>query len=567
MSLAQRHLDISKARTLAGILRLRANSDGADEPALRYHIGKSWRTLSWRQYWAEACRAASALESVGVRRGARILLLTPDVTPCVRFIFGAWILGAVPIQVGLPYRITDPVQFVAQLRGLAKKLDATRLVVSGPLAAFADGAEREGTLPIHVAEQLFDRCTEPDTSALPDPDAAPDPALIQLTSGSTGHPRGVVIPHEHLVRHLRAMSLALRSPDHAVGVTWLPLHHDMGFIGGLLYPLYNGFVDHLFSPLDFRQNPFVWLEALSEVRATISPAPPSGFALALRMAKKAVAAELDLSSWECAMVGAEPIPADLLQSFADQLAPCGFRLKSFFPVYGLAEATVAVTFPKLHEAPSIDRVSRAAIEEAGRAVVVHEAAPDALSLVGCGAALPGTDLRIVDDDGRELEERRVGEIVFRSNSAMTGYYGEEPRTFVDEDGFIHTGDLGYRANDDLYITGRKKDIIIKGGLNLMPWAIEEIAGSVAGVRSGCVVALGLRDDRLATERVVVVAETKLDMSEHVDLTTRVRSALNSRGILVDQVLFVKPGRLPKTTSGKLNRSRAAIEMREGRFQD
>ncbi|WP_234023533.1 AMP-binding protein [Sorangium cellulosum] len=404
----------------------------------------------------------------------------------------------------------------------------------------------------------------PPAGALPDPDAAPGPALIQLTSGSTGHPRGVVIPHERLMLHLAAMSerLPVRG-EGAGGVSWLPLHHDMGLLGGLLFPLFNDFPVHMLSPLEFRTRPFSWLADMSRIRGVISLGPPSAYAICIGLARRAAEAGLDLGAWRCAMIGAEPISPALLRRFADAFAPCGFRLEAFFPVYGLAEATVAVTFPELLAPPRVLTVDRGLLEREGR---VEQAAPGplALELCGVGRPIPHTEIRVVDAARRPVPERTVGEIEVRSATAMEGYFDDPEATAeVLVDGWLRTGDLGFLEQGTLFVTGRKKEVIIKGGHTMIPAVIEEIAARVEGVRAGCVVAVGLYLEERQTEAVYVVAETRADASEHAALAERVRESLRSNGVTVDQVVLVPPGELPKTTSGKLRRSEVAERLREG----
>ncbi len=544
-----------QTRTLAGLLAARARSDHSEAPAIRFKEGDDFVEWSWAEYWDQAQAAAAGLWGHGVRPGDRVLMLVPDVMDGVRCIFGAWALGAVPIQVGVPYRLTNVMAFLDELRSLAASLEVKAMVVADQLAGFATGNE---PVPLIPASTI---AAGAPAVALPDPEDAFGPALLQLTSGSTGHSRGVIIPHERLTLHMAAMSEALPSHDDASAVSWLPLHHDMGLIGGLLFPFYNGFVAHMLSPLDFRARPISWLETMSRFRGSICAAPPSAYALCIRLADSAREAGLDLSSWECAMIGAEQISPKLLRRFADAFAPCGFRPEAFFPVYGLAEATVAVTFPVLLDKTHIDTIHRPTLEREGRALPC-EAGPEALELTGCGAPIPRTELRIVDLEGRPGEsEREVGEIQFRSESAMTGYFKDPVETEAVLDGdWIRTGDLGYLAEGRIYITGRKKELIIRAGHNLMPSVIEEIVGDVDGVRRGCVVAVGVRAERLETEKAWVVAETKRPADTHEALVVAIREALAARGVFVDRVLMVAPGSLPKTTSGKLKRRAVADDL-------
>jgi acyl-CoA synthetase (AMP-forming)/AMP-acid ligase II len=484
-------------------------------------------------------------------------MLVPEVKPVVSCLFGVWALGAVPIQVGVPFRLTDIGAFLDQLRATARRLGARALVVSRALAAFAGANEDVRVL---IAEDLSTAPAGP----LPDPEDAPGPALIQLTSGSTGHPRGVVLSHERLTLHMQCMSEALPSHEKSVAVSWLPLHHDMGLIGGLLFPFYNGFEANMLAPQDFRARPSLWLETMSSLRATICAAPPSAYAMLIRLARKAVDAGLDLSSWECAMIGAEPISPELLRRFSEAFAPVGFRSEAFFPVYGLAEATVAVSFPTLLAKTRVDVIDRAALEQRGVAVPC-EPGTGAVELTCVGRPIPGTRVRVVSDDGTDLADRRVGEILVEAPTLMEGYHDDPEATEAAfNGGWLMTGDLGYRSDGELFITGRKKELIIKGGHNLIPSVLEEIVGEVEDVRSGCVAAVGVRSPEDETEMVYVVAETKLDPSAHDALTARIRAALQTRGVTADRVRLVPPGALPKTTSGKLQRRAVAEALASGR---
>ncbi len=548
-------------RTLAGLLRARAQAQG-EKLAIRYKEGDEWLSRSWGETWEDARAVAAALHARGVRPGDGVLLLVPEVRPSVSTLFGVWALGAVPSILGVPYRLSDLDAYLEQLRGTAKKLDAKALVLSGMLAGMAGEGGGEGPSLI-IADTLVEEGRA--ASFQPEPDAAPGPCLVQLTSGSTSNPRGVVLSHEKVVLHMESMSRALPSPAHAMAVSWLPLHHDMGLLGGLLFPFFNNFPAHMLSPLDFRQRPFCWLEAMSQFRATICAAPPSAYAICMGLANRAREAGLDLSAWEVAMIGAEPISPELLRRFSDKFAPSGFRAEAFFPVYGLAEATVAVTFPEKLAPTVVDRVDRATLEREGRAVPCNEG-PGALELTGTGRPIPHTEIRLVDERDQAVPERTQGEILVRSATLMDGYYREPELTAsAVQEGWLRTGDLGYQANGALFITGRKKELIIKGGHNLIPSILEELASEVEGVRAGCVAAVGVRSEQRQTELAYVLAETKLEAEARGALGERIREQLRAHGITIDHVLLVAPGTLPKTTSGKIKRKAISEAIAAGQL--
>lgn len=548
-------------RTLAGLLRARAQAHGG-KLALRYKEGEEWLARSWGETWEEARAVAAALHARGVRSGDGVLLLIPEVRPAVSTLFGVWALGAVPSILGVPYRLADLDAYLEQLRGTAKKLNAKALVLSGMLAGMA-GEGSQDELSLIIADTLVEEGRA--STFQPEPDAALGPCLVQLTSGSTSDPRGVVLSHEKVMLHMASMSQALPSPEHAVAVSWLPLHHDMGLLGGLLFPFFNDFPAHLLSPLDFRQRPFCWLEAMSQFKGTICAAPPSAYAICLGLANRAREAGLDLSAWEVAMIGAEPISPELLRRFSDRFAPCGFRAEAFFPVYGLAEATVAVTFPRKLAPTVVDCVDRAVLEREGRAVP-SPLGPGALELTGVGRPIPHTEVRLVDEQGQPVPERTLGEILVRSETVMDGYYREPELTAAAlHEGWLRTGDLGYQADGELFITGRKKELIIKGGHNLIPSILEELTAEVEGVRAGCVAAVGVRSEQRQTELAYVLAETKLEAEAQAALGERIRERLRAAGIAIDHVLLVAPGTLPKTTSGKLKRKALSDAIASGQL--
>jgi acyl-CoA synthetase (AMP-forming)/AMP-acid ligase II len=544
----------ARAETMARLLRERAEAR-PESLALRLEDGGSWRSWTWQTFWERSCAAAATLREAGVGPGDRVLMLVPEVREAVPTLFGLWILGAVPIQVGVPHRLSDLAAFLGELTAMALRLEARALIVAPRFAALAPPAPPVPVVPAIVPPERSS--WEPE---LPAADVAP--ALVQLTSGSMGHPRGVVISQPGLMRHMAAMSTALPSHAQSVAVSWLPLHHDMGLIGGLLFPFYNGFPAHMISPAVFKTRPLGWLEAMSGFRATICAAPPSAYAICLRLGPQARAAALDLSAWECAMVGAEPIAPALLRRFADVFAPLGFAPATFFPVYGLAEATVAVTFPALGAPTRFDRIDRAALEEERRAVpVAATGTRPALEFTGVGRPIPGTEIRIVDAAGRTLGEREVGEIHVRSSSLMEGYFRDPVATAAAlVDGWLATGDLGYTVDGVLFVTGRAKELIIKGGQSILPSALEEVVGADPDVRSGCAAAVGIWASDRQTELVYVVCETRVDADRRGPLAERLRERLRVQGVAVDRVVLVGAGVLPRTTSGKIRRSavRAAL---------
>ncbi|RYE86057.1 MAG: fatty acyl-AMP ligase, partial [Myxococcales bacterium] len=386
-----------------------------------------------------------------------------------------------------------------------------------------------------------------------------DVALLQFTSGSVARPKGVVVSHANLLANVEAINQqGLRVGPNDVAVSWLPLYHDMGLIGFAVAPLIERVPVILLPPLAFLRRPARWLRAIARHRGTISYGPNFAYALTVKRVRPAEIEGLDLSSWRVAGCGAEPIRAATLDAFARAFAPHGFRREAFVPSYGMAEATLAVSFEMAGEGARYDDVHGPSLYEEGVARPSSPEHPEAVRLVRCGRAIDGHAIAIfaLDDAGSErpLPERAVGEIRLQGPSLMQGYFNDPERTAeVMAGGWFQTGDLGYLVDGDLVVCGRLKELIIVNGRNFHPQDIEWTAGRVAGVRPGNVVAFGVPGvDR---ERVIVVFETSLPGEadrQQVGATVRqvVQEAL---GLSVDEVRAVAPGALPKTSSGKLQR--------------
>jgi 1-acyl-sn-glycerol-3-phosphate acyltransferase len=397
--------------------------------------------------------------------------------------------------------------------------------------------------------------------------AASDPAFIQYTSGSTGSPKGVLLTHANLLANMRAIGRGVEARPTDVGVSWLPLYHDMGLIGSWLFCLHQGLPIAIFSPLAFLARPERWLWTIHERRATLSPAPNFAYELCVRKIPDAALEGLDLSSWRCALNGAEPVSPATLDRFCRRFARYGFRREALMPVYGLAESSVALCVPPVGRGPKLDAVRREAFERDGRAAPAGAADGPALTFVSVGKALPEHEVRVVDDAGADLPERTVGRLVFRGPSTTAGYFRKPEATaaITLPGGWLDSGDLAYQAEGELYVTGRRKDLIIKAGRNLVPQEIEEVASSVPGIRKGCVVAFGVSQEATGTESLIVVAETR--ETRPVEKERLVSAVVEKVAAAVDLppdvVHLVAPGSVPKTSSGKIRRAATREAYLEG----
>ncbi len=499
--------------------------------------------------WSRSLARAAALRADGVEREEPVLLLVPTSSDFLYAFFGLLMAGAVPSALAPPAGYGAAIDFADRTARIARYLGARRVVTTSDYREVIASVLPEAR--ILLVEPW--RGLEAPSGFEPARPKADDLALLQCTSGSTGTPKGVMLTHGNLLANVHGIGESLAATSADVPVCWLPLYHDMGLIGCLLFAVYHGMKGVFLSPFRFLRRPVSWLAAISEHRGTISPAPNFAYRYATARVKDAELAGLDLSSWRAPLCGSEPVDRRTIEAFETRFAPCRLPAPCVAPCYGLAESSLAVTFHPLLTPLSSDRVSRAALTERGE--VVHTADDDALEVVDCGAPMPGARVRIVDDEGREVPEGRLGHIEVSGPSVMKGYWRleEETRATLRE-GWLTTGDLGYLRSGGLRIAGRRKDLVILRGRKFPPTDFEWAASEVPGVRSGNVVAFGLYDDAQGTETLHLVCE--IDTGDPEDVARRVRERVAERtGILPAAVEMVPRNTVPKTTSGKLQRGR------------
>jgi fatty-acyl-CoA synthase len=391
----------------------------------------------------------------------------------------------------------------------------------------------------------------PEGGELPRGPASDDQVVfLQFTSGSTSAPRGVRVTHGSLWANAHAIMVdGLRASSEDRGVSWLPLYHDMGLIGFVMSPLVTRTPVTFISTLDFLKRPEVWASTLSEDRGTISFAPNFGYALAARRTTSTDG--LDLSAVRVLGCGAEPIQPDAIQSFFERFSEAGLKPSAFLACYGLAETTLAVTFAGMEDELKVDYLEfESELPDDG--VSRMNGQKRRVSVVSCGRPLRRHQVSILGEHGERLPEGRVGEVFVEGPSVTDGYWDDEEATnriFVD--GGVKTGDLGYMSKGELFVTGRLKDTIIVRGRNFDPTPIEAAVGRVDGVRTGNVAAFSISDD--PTERIVVAAEYREGEPGTIE-SDIVRAVQRDIGLTVSEVVLIEAGSLPKTTSGKLQRS-------------
>jgi 1-acyl-sn-glycerol-3-phosphate acyltransferase len=545
----------TSTRTLTEALRWQVDNDsGRTHLFLREDTGRE-RQITFSELWHDASSVAAGLHDLGVAPGDRVALLLRTEHAFFRAYFGVLLAGAVPVPLYPPFRADQIEEYARRQAGILLNAEA-RVLLTFSEAERAAGLLRPFAPSLAHVKTVDGIARDPGRPILPSIDAS-QLALIQYTSGSTGSPKGVALAHANILANIRAFGEHFAIGPDDVAVTWLPLYHDMGLIGTWLGALYHGIPLTVMSPIAFLSRPARWLEALHAHRGTLSAAPNFAYDLCVRKVADDDLEGLDLSAWRCALNGAEAVHAGTLERFAARFGRSGFTREAFAPVYGLAEATLCVTAPPLGRPPRIDRIARTPFERARLVETASDDDPGALTFVACGRPIPSVDVRIVDVEGKPVGDREEGRIQFCGPSAMQGYFRNPTATAAVMSGdWVDTGDLGYRAEQDLFVTGRVKDVIIAGGRNIYPQEVEEAVAAVSGVRQGCVAALGVVDVETGTERLVVVAESRTPAREARE---GIRAAILDRvvdaiGVPPDVIVVARPGSIPKTSSGKIRRS-------------
>ena len=574
--------DFSAAETLTEILVERGRTEAGRAHIYLYGENDNPGTITCGELFARASSVAAALERRGLEPGSTVAIMLPTCAEFFSSFAGILLAGGIPVPIYPPFRADRIEEYAARQAGILRNAEARFLITFREAHAVA--RLMESRVPSLRGVLSAARLARSERPQAPSPtEARPadvfgrrsrssDIAFLQYTSGSTGDPKGVVLTHANLLANLRSIVDGIAVGPEDVAVSWLPLYHDMGLIGAWFVPLYSGIPLVVMSPLAFLSRPESWLWALCRHRGTLSPAPNFAFELCIRRVPDSAIEGLDLSSVRALLNGAEPVRPETLDRFAARFERYGLRREALMPVYGLAEASLGVSAPPLGAGYTIDRIDRETFESERRAIPVALAASNrraspangaeaeldhaALEFVGAGRPLPGTDLRIVDDQGRDLPQRTEGHLWFRGPSATSGYYRnpEATKTILRQDGFLDSGDLAYIAAGELFITGRAKDIIIKGGRNIYPQEVEEIAGRVPGVRTGCVVAFGVADPQSGTEKFVVAAESREQREADRISSEITEQVVRAMGIPPDRVELLPPHSIPKTSSGKLRRS-------------
>jgi len=523
--------------------------------------GRAESFVSYAELRCRAVQVAGSLRDAGLRRGDLVAIVLADAEEFLATLFGASMAGVIPASLYPPATTSDLPRYLELTSAILRSSGARAVITTDALVPeFERVRARCPELALVLAHaSLRAACADP--IDLPKID---DIAFVQYTSGSTSSPKGVALSHANVSANVHAFTgpACVGASNADVAVSWLPLNHDMGLVGMVFGALYSGCACVLLPPHAFVKRPSEWLSAITRHRGTLSFAPNFAYDLCVRRVKDRDMVGLDLSSWRVAGCGAEPIHPPTLAAFAQKFAPVGFRKTSYLPSYGLAEHVLAASFAACGRAPRTEEVSADALTER-RIAIPHKGEGLSVALVSCGKALPDHQIRIAGEDGRPLPERHVGEILLAGPSVMLGYYKRDALTAQTvRDGWLHTGDLGYLSDGELFVCGRAKDVIIVHGRKYHPQDLEWAVNGLAGVRRGRVVAFGATNHG-RPDRVVIVAEPNGTVVPDT-LTDAIRRRIGDLfGLYVDAVALVPSGTVGRTTSGKVQRAATKARYERG----
>ena len=544
--------------------------DGVPGFAAKGNGASSEASFSYTALERASARYGGALQALGLEKGDRVALILPAAEDFVLCFFGAMRAGIIPVPIYPPLGLGQLQGYLDNTRHIVAKAGARALVTTSQIkrmlgTVMAASPELEQVVAVEAIRESL----EPLKRVLLTGD---DIAFLQFTSGSTSRPKGVTLTHANLMANVKCITHdGLHMSGDDVGVSWLPLYHDMGLIGFVLAPLLYRTPIVFLPPLLFLKRPVSWLQAMTRHKGTISFGPNFAYALCVKRIRERELERIDLSSWRVAGCGAEPIRPETLEAFAESFAKVGFDKSALLPSYGMAESSLAISFTELSEGMKTLSVDGETLWAENVAKTVPDDHPRAVRLVSCGRKFTDHDIAIFASDDAEsttpLAEDHVGELRIKGPSVMKGYWEDAERSRAAfAGGWLKTGDVGLLHAGRVFICGRSKEVIIVNGRNYYPQDIEWEASHVEGVRKGNVVAFGARNNTERDRERVVVAFEVQDAPKNLDpkelalqrqpLGTAVRKAvLDGMGLSLDDVVPLAPGVLPKTSSGKLQRAK------------
>jgi len=517
--------------------------------------GELLAVLPYRDLKDQAQSLARRMIRAGLKQGDRVAIIAESTADFVRTFWAGQYAGLIPVPLPTPAAFAGRVNYIDHIHPMMEAAQPRAVIAPG---VFLEHARQAATsLGVGLVG------TVEDLNQLPEADAdfpATEPGnvcYLQFSSGSTRAPTGVAVTHRALLANARGISRdALKVTEADRCTSWLPFYHDMGLVGFFLMPLTSQISTDYLAPDEFARRPLIWPTLISRNGSSISFSPSFGYDLAARRAMNADLGHLDLTRWRVAGIGGDQIRPAILSRFTDAFGRCGFRKEAFVASYGMAEATLGMSFAPLDRGIEVDRVDLGRLRREGRAVPAD--GENVRDLVICGRPLPDHELQVRDAEGSVLGERQVGHILFRGPSVMTEYFRrhEETARVLSAEGWLDTGDMGYRVGDAIVVAGRSKDLIIVNGRNVWPEDLEmAVENQIDGVRRGDVVAFSVEGGD--AERVVVLVQCRTsDAALREAQRKAVASVILSAAGLNCSVVLVSHNALPRTSSGKLSRTKA-----------
>lgn len=498
---------------------------------------------------------AAGYASHGVVKGSVVLVIIEHHEDLMPAFLGAIWLGAIPAFLPYPNPKIHPERYYENLKGLIDS-SLPQVVVTG--SPVRDILNRTIPASMHRPNLLVvEDVTATGISDEPEPHIPEDAALIQYSSGSTGLQKGAVLSHRAILAEIAGVGDFFNITEEDSIITWVPLYHDWGLVCVALHALVLGTTYILMSPVDWVKRPVMALEAVDCYYPTIFYQPNFAFNFMTQRIKDQEMTGLDLSSLRLLCNGAEPCFYESHKMFTDRFSKWGLRTDSLGIVYGMAEVTNSVIAAGHHEPIVVDPIDRFILQSEQRAETVEDDHPNVQRMLGVGRALRGTEFKIVDDERIEVPERHVGEVAIRSLAGFHGYYRntEATKKALDADGWYYTGDMGYRVGAILFITGRKSDMIIVGGVNIYPQDIESIVAEHPAAVAGRIAAIGVDDPELGTQKILLMIESKsTDQAVLNDLAQYARTEVVQRlQVIINEIIHVPYKWLIKTSSGKIAR--------------
>jgi len=523
--------------------------------------------LTWTDWIANARQVAAFLSSHNIKPKDRVIISLPNSLSMLSTFLGVLWLGAIPVPVPEPAPIKMQRAAGERFLQIIKDCEPKGIIVIDETKQqiLSDNIMTvvPTPVPIWTWETIESTSVNMDLAKFKNPYQVKntDIALLQYTSGSTGNPKGVIVTYDMLRANSWAMGEACRMNYNDRVLNWMPMYHDMGLIGGVLFPIYFKAKIFLLEPISFLAKPISWFKSIDKYKITLSTGPNFAYGLyAMRIDPNTP--DLDISSWRLAFNGSEPVWPDTIERFNKKFSSIGFRQNTFYPVYGMAEATLGITFPKAGTPIILDSVKRSDIIKKKFAKPLSPKNKDAVTFVSVGKCLHEHNLYIIDPETREsLGERQIGEICFQGKSVSPGYYNKKNKNnkkrkmdlSKSSDNLLHTGDLGYLVKGNLYVVDRIKDLIQIAGVNYYPTDIEKQLESIEGLRSGRIVAFEVPDSKSHTGSFVIAAE-KLPNYMEDDLKNKIKSVIyKSHQLIPKDIILNKTRFIPITSSGKIMR--------------